>query len=148
MATKSSVVCPASVSCCAGKCGGESVTASYTAKQVSVSPCSYLLAQGWIRPAVRGGVGHPAAGDVDDERPVRQRGQEAGVDEVLGVRGERHAHDHHLAARQQPGQVGDPVHALASGPRDPHQVDQFVAWRSGELIAITTDWDTLRKENT
>jgi len=48
MATSStSVVCPADVSCCAGKCGGEVVTATYGAKSVSVAPCSYLLAQGW-----------------------------------------------------------------------------------------------------
>ncbi|KQZ76071.1 MULTISPECIES: penicillin acylase family protein [unclassified Nocardioides] len=36
----------------------------------------------------------------------------------------------------------------ASGiPGDPHQVDQFEAWRDGTLLRVTTDWDTLRKEH-
>lgn len=51
MATTSSVVCPSSVSCCAGKCGGEVVTATYGAKSVSVAPCTYLLGQGWTAKA-------------------------------------------------------------------------------------------------
>lgn len=41
------VVCPAQFSCCAGKCGGEAVAATFGRKSVSVDPCSYLLAQGW-----------------------------------------------------------------------------------------------------
>lgn len=45
--TTASVQCPAAVSCCAGKCGGEAVTATYRADSVEVSACSYLLAQGW-----------------------------------------------------------------------------------------------------
>ena len=47
MATTASVVCPAEVSCCGGRCGGEVVTATYGRKTVKVSACSYLLAQGW-----------------------------------------------------------------------------------------------------
>ena len=47
MATTASVVCPAEVSCCAGRCNGEAVTATYGRNSVKVSPCSYLLAQGW-----------------------------------------------------------------------------------------------------
>lgn len=46
MTTTTRVVCPASVSSCGGKCGGEVVEATY-AKTVSVSPCSFLLVQGW-----------------------------------------------------------------------------------------------------
>lgn len=49
--TSSSVVCPAQVSCCAGKCGGEVVTATYGRKSVAVAPCSFLLAQGWTASA-------------------------------------------------------------------------------------------------
>jgi hypothetical protein len=45
--TTSSVVCPAAVSSCGGKCGGEAVTATYGATSVSVEACSFLLDQGW-----------------------------------------------------------------------------------------------------
>ena len=47
MATITSVRCPERYSCCAGKCGGETVTASFGKDTVTVSACSYLLAQGW-----------------------------------------------------------------------------------------------------
>lgn len=48
MATTSTQVrCPQL--CCAG-CGGESVTATYRAKTVAVTPCASLLAQGWKGP--------------------------------------------------------------------------------------------------
>lgn len=33
--------------CCAGMCGGEKVTWTFTS-QVTVEPCSALLAQGWV----------------------------------------------------------------------------------------------------
>lgn len=42
--TTSSVKCPELV--CAG-CGGETVTATYGRKTVTVTPCSSLIAQGW-----------------------------------------------------------------------------------------------------
>lgn len=49
--TTTHVACPAAVSSCAGKCGGEVVEATY-AKTVSVSACSFLLSQGWTGPNV------------------------------------------------------------------------------------------------
>lgn len=41
------VVCPAQFSCCAGKCGGETVAARFGRKTVAVEACSFLVAQGW-----------------------------------------------------------------------------------------------------
>ena len=47
MATISFVRCPARYSCCAGKCGGETVEARFGARTVELAPCSVLRDQGW-----------------------------------------------------------------------------------------------------
>lgn len=50
--TTSSVVCPASVSSCGGKCQGETVSATYGETTVSVAACTVLLEQGWTGPGL------------------------------------------------------------------------------------------------
>ena len=47
-----SVICPAKIAPCGGRCHGEAVQASYGRKTVKVSACSYVQAQGWTGPAL------------------------------------------------------------------------------------------------
>lgn len=50
--TTTQVRCPERIACCGGKCGGETVTATYGRKTVTVAACSYLVAQGWTGPGL------------------------------------------------------------------------------------------------
>ena len=50
--TTQQVICPVGYSPCAGKCGGEAVTATFGPKTVKVSACSFLQAQGWTGPGM------------------------------------------------------------------------------------------------
>lgn len=52
MTTITSVVCPSAVAPCGGKCGGETVQATYAETSVSVTPCSFVVAQGWTGPGL------------------------------------------------------------------------------------------------
>lgn len=45
--TTTQVTCPADHAPCAGKCGGELVTATWKGSHVTLSPCSFVVAQGW-----------------------------------------------------------------------------------------------------
>lgn len=46
--TTTQVACPADHAPCAGKCGGEVISATWKGSTVTLAPCSFVRAQGWI----------------------------------------------------------------------------------------------------
>lgn len=86
-------------------------------------------------------AGQPLAGDMN---AVAANGWIPGTD--TAVRGPVARYVWDLAERDNSRWA---VPLGASGlAGDPHQCDQFEAWRDGTLIPVTTDWDLLRKEHT